>query len=73
MEREKEIPIEAFGITKSPLDDYRGTGRIAKMKAAGKTVQPLPAPAPKPAPTKPIKSMKVLDIAGNEVEVFFTS
>lgn len=70
MEREKEIPIEAFGITKSPLDDYRGTGRYAKMKAAGKTERPRPAP--KPMSTQPVKSMKVLDIAGNEVEVYIS-
>jgi hypothetical protein len=65
----REVTLENFGIAPGPLDAYRGSGRHARA-----TPKPRPAPAPKPAITKTPerKTIKVLDIAGNEVEIFIS-
>lgn len=60
----KEISIESFGITKSPLDDWRGTGRIAKEKGlwvGGGNVIVHPEYASRPE--------YALDVAGNNVKI----
>ena len=40
MKTQYKMDIEAFGITKSPLDPWRGSGRLAKKMGL-----PVPAPA----------------------------
>jgi hypothetical protein len=60
----KEISIESFGITRSPLDDWRGSGRIAKEKglwAGGGNVIVHPEFASRPE--------YAFDIAGNNVKI----
>lgn len=60
VEKMSEFCIEACGITKSPLDDWRGSGRIAKEK--GFFVSPVGG-------NVVMRPEYAFDIAGNNVKI----
>jgi hypothetical protein len=68
----REITIENFGITKSPLDAYRGSGRHAKgvppakrHKSTAEIKEVLQLSSNK----EPEAKIIVLDVAGNSIEI----
>ena len=58
----REFTLESCGIAPGPLDAYRGSGRHAK------TVSPhIKTPIKEKPVKKEVRTVKVLDVAGNEI------